>query len=147
MHFFHSFWPKLQKEVKSQENLKWSFCYSSDNNFHEKKQALYYSYKPYCMKFFDRPMISPQLIFDIWYSPQKGYTAKRLHPKNGIIWHGLIHAPKGSMDLFWRGTFQRGYFLQAKSKKASPKKATSQKGYYYQKASKFLEIDQYIRGI
>ena len=74
-------------------------------------------------------------------SPQKGYTAKRLHPKNGIIWHGLIHAPKGSMDLFWRGTFQRSYFLQAKSKKA-----TSQKGYYYQKASKFLEIGQYIRG-
>ena len=63
-------------------------------------------------------------------SPQKGYTAKRLHPKNGIIWHGLIHAPKGSMDLFWRGTFQRGYFFQAKSKRASPQKGYTPRRLY-----------------
>ena len=70
---------------------------------------------------------------------QEGFTSKRLQPKKAIIWHGLIHAPKGSMDLFWRGTFQRSYFLQAKSKKASPLKGYITKGYYYQKASSFQQ--------
>ena len=70
---------------------------------------------------------------------QEGFTSKRLQPKKAIIWHGLIHAPKESMDLFWRGLFQRSYFLQAKSKKASPLKGYIPKGYYYQKASSFQQ--------